>query len=119
VAVRYFEPLGSGWIAWLTPDAGGRPNGPPEGSRYAATAVLELGGEREVIPDWPDEAERFSIGFNLHDEWSTDGRQHVEFDFLARELVLDRLRAGSHLLILEGWQVVAELDVLTLQLPSD
>lgn len=109
--MRRFNPVARGWITWRAPDAGGRPNGPPPGPQYAATAVFVRGGDAEVVPNWPDDAEHFSIGFNLEDEWSTDGRQRVEIDFLARDLVMHMLRPGSHLLVLEGWQVVAELDV--------
>jgi hypothetical protein len=69
-----------------------------------------MGGDAEVLPGWPDSAERFSIGINLMPGPQPDW-EPVDFDFLARDLVLDRVRPGTEMLITEGWQVVADLRV--------
>lgn len=96
-------------MRWRSPEEGGRPSGPPNGEQYAASAVFVLGGDAEVIPGWPDTAERFSIGLNLSGhamEWNP-----VEVDFLARDLVMDKLRPGVDILITEGARVVADLRI--------
>lgn len=110
--MRRFEPVARGLIRWRTAEEGGRAGGPPGGHQYAATAVFVLGGEAEVIPGWPDTAERFSIGLNLiglGSEWSP-----VETDFLARDLVMDKVRPGTHILVTEGARVVADLRITEL-----
>jgi hypothetical protein len=112
VAMRRFEPVATGLIRWRSPEEGGRTSGPPNGEQYAASAVFVLGGEADVLPGWPDTAERFSVGLNLigHDsEW-----EPVEVDFLARDLVMDKLRPGVEILITEGARVVADLRITEL-----
>ena len=102
--------MGRGLMRWRPSEAGGRLNGRPSSSQYAASAVFVLGGDAEVLPGWPGSAERFSIGFNLLPGPQPDW-EPVEFDFLARDLVLDKVHPGAEMLITEGWQVVAELRV--------
>ncbi len=115
--MRPFTPIGRGLLRWRLVSEGGRSAGRPSGRQYAPSAIFVLGDDAEVLPGWPDTAERFSIGFNLplapQPEW-----EPVEFDFLARDLVLDKLRPGAELLITEGWQVVADLRVTEVTEPS-
>ena len=108
--MKPFKPIARGLLRWRPPAEGGRPTGRPGGEQYASSAVLVLGDGAEVLPGWPDTAERFSIGFNLlpapQSEWEL-----VEFDFLARDLVLGKLSPGVEILITEGWKIVADLQV--------
>lgn len=108
--MRRFDPLARGVLRWRPAEADGRQLGRPPGPQYAASAAFVLGEGAEVLLGWPDSADRFSIGINLRPapqpEWES-----VEFDFLARDLVVDKVRPGAEILVTEGRHVVADLRV--------
>jgi hypothetical protein len=85
---------------------GGRRSGPPTARVYAATCIFVMGGDREVLPDWPAGAEHFSI---LLEELEAlpSGARLCKVDFLARDLARPYVHPGQPLLIMEGPRVVA------------
>jgi hypothetical protein len=96
-------------VRWFPESEGGRP-APPPGPTYASTAVFVLGGDSELIPDWPAGGEHFSVMIDFDDLGVADeGPAKVEF--MARSLVADRLAVGSTFLVMEGRRVVAEARV--------
>lgn len=104
------DPIAEGVIRWLTAEQGGRQSGPPTAPVYMATAVFELGGEREVHPGWPATAQHISILIEQVDE-RDDGTRTCKIDFLVRDLALPYLTPGLRILVMEGPKVVAEADV--------
>jgi hypothetical protein len=109
-----FEPSATARIRWLRADEGGRRE-PPTGPIYAATAVFGRGDDdfaptaRRHVPD-----EHVSIVLRfVTGEASTEEARGVEVDFLARELVKDRLIPGAKLLVMEGAHPVAEGEVIS------
>jgi hypothetical protein len=97
-------------LRWLTPEEGGRKSGPPPGPIYAPTARFA-----------EDPIDRqFSIGLRRLDS-STDAKEwkDTELMFLFPESNPDavkRLTSGSILKIHEGGRVVAEGQVLSVQM---
>lgn len=96
-------------VRWFPVPEGGRP-APPHGPTYAATAVFVLGGDAELIPDWPAEGEHFSVMLDF-DEASPAGEGSAKVEFMARSLVVDRLAVGATFLVMEGRKAVAEARV--------
>lgn len=92
-------------VLWLSEQEGGRRE-PPPGPSYAATAVFEHGGDVELIPGWPAEAEHFSVLLDF-DETTKERESRAKVDFMARSLVADSLVPGSIFLVMEGSRPVA------------
>lgn len=85
---------------------GGRRTGSPTAPVYASTAVLLLGGEAELIPGWPSNREDFSVLIEKVSD-GADGAWYCAVDFLARDLVADKVRLGVELVVFEGTKIVA------------
>ena len=107
-----FAPAAMAKVRWLRADEGGRKE-LPTGPIYAATAVF-LGSEDNMT--WSariySSEEHVSIVLKFPEgEASTQQARDVEIDFLARELVKDRLVLGARLLIMEGAHAVAEGEI--------
>ncbi len=103
-------PIARVQLRWLTPEEGGRQSGPPPGPIYTPTARLA----QDSIDS------QFSILLNRFDndndplEW-----KDVELFLLFPENlpeIIDHLAPGSNLKIHEGRKVVAEGQVLTVQM---
>jgi hypothetical protein len=93
-------------VSWLTPEDGGRRTGPPTAAVYASTCVFGLGGEAEVMPDWPESADQLSI--LLQEVSVEDGNVRLcKVDFLARELAREFLYPDAQIVILEDPRIVA------------
>jgi hypothetical protein len=93
-------------IAWLSEAQGGRRTGPPTAPVYASTCAFPLGDEAEMVPGWPDNREDFSV---LIEKLAVedDATWLCALDFLARDLVADKIRRGSRVLVFEGRKIVA------------
>lgn len=94
-----FSPVARGVIRWLTASAGGRPK-PPPGPLFATTARF---------PD-VDFAQSFRVMFRFISPLNAALEQNTELDILALDLVEDRLRPGTTLVVLGGAQVVAHCE---------
>jgi hypothetical protein len=99
-------PVAHAVVTWVPAADSGRRSGPPDARVYAATCVFVMGGDREVLPDWPAGAEHLSI---LLEEVETlaGGARLCKVDFLARDLARPYIHPGQPLLIMEGPRVVA------------
>lgn len=93
-------------VRWFSEAEGGRRE-PPPGPTYAATAVFVLGGDAELIPDWPAGGEHFSVLLDF-DEMSPEGECLAKVEFMSWSLVADRLAPASVFLVMEGPRPVAE-----------
>lgn len=91
-------------LQWIPPSEGGRE--PPPVPQYAATAVFELGGEAEVVPDWPASGEHYSVLL----DFEADDRAKAEF--LAIDQVSELLVEGAAFLVMEGARAVARAEVV-------
>ena len=96
-------------VRFFSEEEGGR-HQPPPGPTYAATAVFVLGGDAELIPDWPAKGEHFSVLLDF-DEASPAGESLAKVEFMSWSLVADYLLPGSSFLIMEGPKPVAEARV--------
>lgn len=107
-----FTPAAMAKVRWLRMDEGGRME-LPTGPIYAATAVFVRGDSGNNVSNWAySPNEHFSIVLKFPEgKASTHQARDVEIDFLARELVKDRLMPGARLLIMEGARPVAEGEV--------
>jgi hypothetical protein len=114
--VELKEPMATAEVRWVPAEDGGRKSGPPTAAVYAATAVFVLGGDAEVMPGWPASADQLSI---LIRRLATDdnGLDMAEIGFLAPDLARPYLRPGRELLVLEGPQTVAWMQISELLLP--
>lgn len=99
------EPLAHAAVSWVSAEMGGRRSGPPSAPVYTATSVFVQGGDAEIQPGWPAEADRFSILVQMT-ETLPGGVWLCKIDFLARDLVAPLVRPGTVLLIMEGPKVV-------------
>lgn len=99
-------PMATAEVAWLTAEEGGRRSGPPTAQVYAATCVFSLGGDADVLPDWPAAGDALSILLEAVDT-ATDGAGTYKLDFLVRDLARPFLHPLAKLLIMEGPKVVA------------
>ena len=97
-------------LRWLTPEEGGRKSGPPPGPIYVPTARFA-----------EDPIDRqFSIGLRRLDK-STDSKEWKDTELMllfpeSNPDVVKRLTSGSVLHIYEGQKVVAEGQVLSVQM---
>jgi len=90
-------------LRWVDLSEGGRE--PPPVPQYAATAVFELGGEREVVPGWPASGEHHSVLLDFQDGGV------AKAEFLAIDQIADLLAEGARFLVMEGARVVAHAEV--------
>jgi hypothetical protein len=91
-------------LHWIPPTEGGRE--PPPVQQYAATAVFELGGEAEVVPDWPASGEHYSVLLDF------EAGDTAKAEFLAIDQVSDLLFQGAVFLVMEGARAVARAEVV-------
>lgn len=84
----------------------------PSGPSYFPTAVFVLGGEAEVVPEWPAAGEHFSLEIGLGDP-GRDGTVPAKFRFFAPELVGNYLTPGAVFMVMEGPRPVGEAEIIT------
>ncbi|MCU6480535.1 hypothetical protein [Arthrobacter sp. A2-55] len=102
------NPLATATFTWLSPEEGGRKSGPPTAPVYVSTCVFPLGGEQQVQPGWPAEAdEMFSILLEEIETVGSPSTRRYNVDFLTPDLVAQFVQPGAQVIVLEGPKVVA------------
>lgn len=108
--MRVDNPVALARVRWRVGEA---PLPTPE-SAVASTAVFVLGGDEEVIPDWPAGGEHHSAMLELVGAMSPDGTAEAKVDFLDRSGVAERLHQGARFLFMAGPRVLAEVEVTSM-----
>jgi len=104
---RIDDPVALAQVRWHLDQAP-----PPQpGGVVASTAVFVLGGDEEVIPDWPAGGEHFSVMLELVGPVSDDGRARAKVDFLDRSGVAERLQEGARFLFMAGRRALADVEL--------
>lgn len=93
-------------LEWLTESEGGRRTAPPTAPVYSSTCAFPLEGEPEVIPGWSENREDFSAMIEKH-AVEDNGTCLCALDFLARELVAEKIYRGTKMLVFDGRKIVA------------
>ena len=84
------DPVATMALSWISAADGGRRSGPPTAPVYATTCVFPLGGEAEVQPGWPANADPMLSIIIQRTGQLPDGRDLAKIDFLVEELALSR-----------------------------
>lgn len=94
-------------VRWLRESEGGR-KAPPPGPEFWATAIFL--GEGEGVYDTSD---HYSIALRYPEgTGSTEEPRDTEIDFIARDLVKDKLVPGAKLRVMDGPHATAEAEVV-------
>lgn len=104
------EPVGKAVVRWLTAEEDGRRSGPPTANVYAATSVFFMGGDRELNPDWPRNADPTLSIWVQRVAVREDGSWLCRIDFPFRDLAIPYIAPGREFLIMEGPRVAAHAE---------
>ena len=91
------DPVAIAKVRWLDPSRHVEP-----GSTMGATAVFVLGGDAEVIPDWPARGEHYSVLMTFTDSRPARDEDEAKIDFLDREQVGDYVHEDAEFLVMAG-----------------
>ena len=119
---RIDDPAAEAVVTWLTPEEGGRLSGPPTMPVYATNCAFPLGGESEIHPNWPRDADPSLTIFiqRLGSEVAWSERAWIAF--IAPELARPYVRVGVEISVLEGYRLVGRCvvtELLGFAQPSD
>ena len=106
------DPVATAALRWLSAADGGLRSGPPKAPVIATPCVFPLGGEAEVQPGWPANADPMLSIVIQRTGQTSDGRDLAKIDFLADDLALPYIHVGAEILVLRGFeQIVAHVVV--------
>jgi hypothetical protein len=91
------DPVATARIRWLDPNTASEP-----GSTMGATAVFALGGDAEVIPDWPAGGQHFSILLTFTASRADRHEVDANLDVLDRQGAADCLREDAPFFVMAG-----------------
>lgn len=100
------HPIAEAQLTWLTPEEGGRQNGPPPGPVYAATTAFADGGADVPHGEWILGAHDLSIIIEMLSPLS-GWTQAVAVDYIAPDLAAPRVIAHECFIVFEGPHRVA------------
>jgi hypothetical protein len=107
VITEIHDPVATVEIRWVSAADGGRRCGPPTAPVYVTTCVFPLGGEAEVQPGWPLDADPMVSILIQRTGRTPDGADLAKIDFLFPDLAVPHIHVGADILVLEGPKPVA------------
>ncbi|PPH08076.1 hypothetical protein C5D09_09805 [Rathayibacter sp. AY1C9] len=103
------QPFAFAKIEWLSPEAGGRRNGPPAGV-YAVNCFAV-----HLKPRHIGRSEHFSV---IMQRVNPDSAEQWKLDFFSHKIAAREVKTGGTLAIAEGGRLVAVAEILSLVAPS-
>jgi hypothetical protein len=108
---RMEQPVAVARIDWLPPSDGGRNAGPPTTPVFATNSVFKLGGEEEVQPGSPWNAELMLTILIEEIERPRPDHTVAKIGFIAPELAEPYVRTGNRILVMNGPRVIARATI--------